>query len=105
MSGQFDTTVAGSRLSITSVDPEGEHPFILVLWELKDLREAADAKPVLTWIPLEKLSTSDLIVAGSGDWKCSLARLWRVARTQALKIDERLDGVLAELGHKAPASG
>lgn len=97
--GQFQTAIAGSALSIASPDPDGAHPFLLVLWEPEASRGTTEV-PRPKWIALEKLSTSDLMVGAPDTWHRVLAQLWRVARTDALKIDERLDAVLAQLGSK-----
>jgi hypothetical protein len=95
--GQFDTAVAGSILSVASLDAEGSHPFSLVVWERFDPSETTSAVEDTEWIALEKVSTSDVMVGAAEGWERLLAQLWRVARTQALGIDERLDALLREL--------
>lgn len=95
--GQFDAEVAGSMVSISSEDQEGTQPFILVLWDEDEASRGAAAASTPTWHPLESLSTRDLLDGAPDGWVRMLAQLWRVARTQALKVDERLDAVLAEL--------
>jgi hypothetical protein len=92
--GQFATELAGSLLSITPRDAEGSHPFVLALWGQGDSR--SDGRPEETLL-LEKLSTSDVIPGASEGWEQMLIRLWRLARTQALRIEERIDAVLAQL--------
>src|SRR5437016_2127567 len=59
--GQFEMSIAGSGLSIASPGPEGADPFSLVLWGPQALGEGCNANSEQEWVPLEKLSTDDLI--------------------------------------------
>lgn len=92
--GQFDTTVAGSYVSIASADPDGSHPFVLVVWDMEEVGQEWVASAAH---PLESLTTRDLVDAAPDGWVRFLTQLWRVARTNALNIDDRLDALLAEL--------
>ena len=91
---QFETKVGEATVTIVSQDADGNHPFTLRLWRPGD----PDAEGKRPWTEIERLNSLDTVATGDAEWTMRLGELWRVARADALKVDQNLDAVLAELG-------
>ena len=89
----FQTAVGESVISVASADSDGNHPFVLMLWE----RNSKPLDENLEWLPIEKLSTGDTVRGFPPNWVNNIAKLWRVARNNALQIDSKIVNVLAAL--------
>jgi hypothetical protein len=101
----FQTEVGGQLITIRSRDDDGNHPFVFGLWQV-DRDQNPFGPPALRQI--EAISTINAMLASPSAEPTGVAktleRLYKSARSRALKIDESIDAVLLALDQDPSAT-